>query len=110
MLSVTRRDRDAPAGQAGYVVAVRVVNHTPKGFATGGLTMQLWLGGAQAPATGDDRGALGRGLPNQVVAPGKRVSGDYGFTVSRRRASSTVAVGLKPDPVVQQCVLKGRAG
>ncbi|WP_203964576.1 hypothetical protein [Actinocatenispora thailandica] len=61
VLSVTRRDRDAPAGQAGYVVAVRVVNHTPKGFATGGLTMQLWLGGAQAPATGDDRGALGRG-------------------------------------------------
>ncbi|BCJ38560.1 hypothetical protein Athai_60630 [Actinocatenispora thailandica] len=55
-------------------------------------------------------GRAGQGLPNQVVAPGKRVSGDYGFTVSRRRASSTVAVGLKPDPVVQQCVLKGRAG
>ena len=107
--SVHRRDRDAPDRQAGYVVAVRVANSTPRTFATGGLSVRLWVGRALRPAVPDDRGALGRGLPDQVVAPRRHLTGTYGFRIARRSAATRVAVGIRPDPVVQQCVLRGTA-
>jgi hypothetical protein len=109
-VAVDRVDADTgSANKAGYRVRVRLVNKTPKTYAAGGMTISLWVGAANRAATGDYRNPLGPGLVNSVVAPGKTITGSYGYQLSRNTASNQVSVGIEPSPVDQQCLLRGTA-
>ena len=90
---------------AGYTVQVRVTNKTPKSYATGALVVELWVG----PNDNETHG-LGSGLPNDVVASGKSVTGDYRFRSTGTAAPTRVAVGIQASPTAQQCLLRGTAG
>lgn len=99
--------RAGGSGVPGYSVDVRVVNGTPRGFATDALEVELWFEPGDRAARMDLHGGIGAGLGGVVAAPGGTVSGGYGFQAPAGSESGQVAVGIRPSPVAQQCLLQG---